>query len=1764
MNTALSLSKLSRGIGENKGSYFQVTYDGRDFYNSQYTDAFLNNNLLINRGSVLEQRQLHLPKTFTTRKGPLILFSEELNNDLVDGLSPKQKNSNHTNDRPIKTFGDLKRSILEFGSNETDDWLRFDNIKENHSDENLVYLEKIRPGFSAKRYLSNWSRKWKPELLENLTKGGSIKEENLFETNEQAPHSKQRINDDLSRVPPAYRLQDKWLSMNIPALKGYRFYRVESTLSDKKDGPVGNIEQTTESIQVFDKDGNDIEYHKLSKPDKEAVLTELLIQTAIQSITEKRIESFQSSLNLHSKIDGKNNEKKVAVKELNPDELLSNSNTHSTNAYIFPALNGNKLTSLFTLNQKNNRYLAPLELNVTNQAKPSTNVFKPSNIIESKKHDFSNAHKIYQDLFIYSKKGEKHYNTRESSAVNQEIEEEEEKDLDGLFHNKHQKDLNIHLLFENNEKNNKTSETTSLLSDSFKKSIPTSKIQLENVLPKISQKDPRESITIEQKKNTETHHNRTHKDKPNGVIIIAPDGEVVKIGHTLHDEANISDEDKKKNEAIYRLFDQIPPYLYYTNKIDNSVNIDYENELPKSTLENKNSKSVDFKYSSKYHDEPVLTRKLLEALVIHAQKIAKKALNNHDSGINLIDDIKFAIKYWESLVYKEFRFDCNFRKPYLDIVKIIGQKMALNENYKKLKTAVKSGELDNKEFQEYTNLMKGALKESLEELFSKSPEFKDLEIDDTLLHSLLEFPTHAFEIAFDKKRNKKVIKLKNSYIKTKNISDDEGESINSGNNVSYKHFNSIDTNFYENPKNNIMFRESDSPMKLEDLMSNLSGRSSLNINYDLLDKFESEEMQNFIDSKRNESISEFLVSDSESDVFINKESDLEETEIKTKTSKSHDSDHKSHNGPLGIISLRKINSESVQLTQAHINSKYLIGQLLDDKKTMSENLQEPRKLEHKIKSVPTIRHNKHVDLVHHPKILIQKAETHENRKAEEKKINKESKILVKEKMTRSVESIKPRNVSQKKIISHSLDEFNIKKDVYVNSQNKDLKNKKFDTKKSEKPKQVVKEDKKDLETQKVISKITNFPRKKLKKKRKIVVEESEEEEDPIVTTNLENVIKSMRLLKNNPKIPLKASTEEPHIKSEPVLKAKKKVSLSIERNLTVIAKTRIGLTKIKDEAEKLLKQGHLLQLEKIKPSKHDKQNDKISSNQNVDNLAAQKISEKKFEKTLIEQTNKSLLSNLLNKANNVSSKKDVSPSKFENKQQEEKSNKIDKSVSLLNNVVNNITKVKLPDIVPSTKDSSTKQKTKIEKPRESQDKTVQSVDETKEIKIKKKVEPIEKESKKDTEVKEPKKDKAQTKSVKKDDSKKSDKKTVFKVTYVKEEMPPKSLGSSDKYEKINIPVYDTEKKGAEKKNSKKKSKTEKKPKKKKENDKEEEEAVPRKEEFYVVEFVKNLQDQSKHKSKETDGEQKVEKTEKQKFQVQELNEDDFNGIDVENLQKMQMQEFLQKSVEAIEIREQKRRLAAEEKRREMEKRRLEIEERRRKESEEEARRMRLEREMEEEQKRREEEARLKRLAEQAKKRKELEAMEEEERLANLQEELERNLREQHNRQMEEMRLKLLAELSAKAKLEEEKRLEEERRQKEEAFLLYQMTEKEKLEYLQRKKEQEELEKQRLEEEQRQRELELEKALNEAKRIAAEEAAKKSQLEKRLAFFQSIREEAQMLDNSHAITRAFVFSYYDLLRYLGIEGPKKIPVLSNNKDGNNDNTPMDVKSQVKLS
>jgi hypothetical protein len=69
--------------------------------------------------------------------------------------------------------------------------------------------------------------------------------------------------------------------------------------------------------------------------------------------------------------------------------------------------------------------------------------------------------------------------------------------------------------------------------------------------------------------------------KEHGVIVVGPNGELIKIGETIFDDLSLMESSrashKENDELVYRLFDEIPPYLYFTNKLDESVNLTYGN-----------------------------------------------------------------------------------------------------------------------------------------------------------------------------------------------------------------------------------------------------------------------------------------------------------------------------------------------------------------------------------------------------------------------------------------------------------------------------------------------------------------------------------------------------------------------------------------------------------------------------------------------------------------------------------------------------------------------------------------------------------------------------------------------------------------------------------------------------------------------------------------------------------------------------------------------------------------------------------------------------------------------------------------------------------------------------------------------------------------------------------------------------------------------------------------------------------------------------------
>jgi len=135
-------------------------------------------------------------------------------------------------------------------------------------------------------------------------------------------------------------------------------------------------------------------------------------------------------------------------------------------------------------------------------------------------------------------------------------------------------------------------------------------------------------------------NNRYDLNKPlyQGVIIVAPDGELVKIGKTFDEKSGQfkSDETSFLNNAkrkegdglIYRLFDEIPPYLFYTNKLDKKLTLNDLKQINASLNELNNklrgSRNINNQSPEKINSERNWKKQMKPKRIVEKGKNLKK------------------------------------------------------------------------------------------------------------------------------------------------------------------------------------------------------------------------------------------------------------------------------------------------------------------------------------------------------------------------------------------------------------------------------------------------------------------------------------------------------------------------------------------------------------------------------------------------------------------------------------------------------------------------------------------------------------------------------------------------------------------------------------------------------------------------------------------------------------------------------------------------------------------------------------------------------------------------------------------------------------------------------------------------------------------------------------------------------------------------------------------------------------------------------------
>lgn len=309
------LSLLSRGVGEQrhsgKSQKVEVLLEPEDYFNIQRKGYYLppiHHQAWTNEE--LSPRTVHAHKTYTTRKGALLLYAEDLALSYPSEHRPKAKRKSleAEDSKYFNTMKDLRSAILSYGAKDQQEdnvFMGFNNSKMN----NFNSPRSVRPGFSAKRYLANWSKSWDDSILNYLRSEGHLWDKNLFESNSVMPSMYRRINDDMSHVPPPYRVTRNML-ISPGDIVTYEFYRIRPDDMEYGSGDrSGHLQQPHPSpetgisssgmIAAIARDGEKIPhpvvYSQLDRSEQQLVLQKLILQGAAHH-NQGRLEDVQEDL----------------------------------------------------------------------------------------------------------------------------------------------------------------------------------------------------------------------------------------------------------------------------------------------------------------------------------------------------------------------------------------------------------------------------------------------------------------------------------------------------------------------------------------------------------------------------------------------------------------------------------------------------------------------------------------------------------------------------------------------------------------------------------------------------------------------------------------------------------------------------------------------------------------------------------------------------------------------------------------------------------------------------------------------------------------------------------------------------------------------------------------------------------------------------------------------------------------------------------------------------------------------------------------------------------------------------------------------------------------------------------------------------------------------------------------------------------------------------------------------------------------------------
>ncbi|XP_063810441.1 uncharacterized protein KIAA2012-like, partial [Pseudophryne corroboree] len=188
----------------------EVCYEPEDYFNWKSRQEFHIRRFLSGKCASYHYWEFPTPKTFITRKGALVLYSEDLALPAWHVSPIRRVHKIHGTKRKrfqlqLSTLQDLTGAILAYGRKRNDPsqphwqpYLHFLN------EEDIPCDRQIRPGYSPKRYLTRLFQTWDPDAAYRLHQAGSLRDSVQLQQLTACAGDTSGRHPDLSHSPQKY------------------------------------------------------------------------------------------------------------------------------------------------------------------------------------------------------------------------------------------------------------------------------------------------------------------------------------------------------------------------------------------------------------------------------------------------------------------------------------------------------------------------------------------------------------------------------------------------------------------------------------------------------------------------------------------------------------------------------------------------------------------------------------------------------------------------------------------------------------------------------------------------------------------------------------------------------------------------------------------------------------------------------------------------------------------------------------------------------------------------------------------------------------------------------------------------------------------------------------------------------------------------------------------------------------------------------------------------------------------------------------------------------------------------------------------------------------------------------------------------------------------------------------------------------------------------------------------------------------------------